>query len=282
MSLLARQGRNKILSVELSSILTFDVPTLPLLLQVNYLLTTDGEILVNTIKIQDARAKGIPFLSEAAITDTIATGEWPEDLSDYVLDGSPPLKRTAAKKSAAAAAPARAKKTKATLEEADEEASAPARKKTVATKPTRAKASAAKKAEEEEEEAPAPARGKAKAAAAAAKATSSRAASADMDVDPTPEAKAPAIPAKTTDTTPALERGPTALDMTDKRSEVVFSFDTTGSMYPCLTVLRLKIKECVERLFSEIGAENLRYAPLFLSFTAVLHISRLLTLFLYQ
>ncbi|PLZ91480.1 hypothetical protein CEN44_08475 [Fischerella muscicola CCMEE 5323] len=34
--------------------------------------------------------------------------------------------------------------------------------------------------------------------------------------------------------------------------EVVFSFDTTGSMYPCLTQVRRKIKETVTRLMSEI------------------------------
>jgi hypothetical protein len=34
--------------------------------------------------------------------------------------------------------------------------------------------------------------------------------------------------------------------------EVVFSFDTTGSMYPCLTQVRRKIKETVERLMKDI------------------------------
>jgi hypothetical protein len=34
--------------------------------------------------------------------------------------------------------------------------------------------------------------------------------------------------------------------------EVVFSFDTTGSMYPCLTQVRRTVKENVERLFREI------------------------------
>jgi len=34
--------------------------------------------------------------------------------------------------------------------------------------------------------------------------------------------------------------------------EVVFSFDTTGSMYPCLTQVRRTLKENVERLFREI------------------------------
>lgn len=32
--------------------------------------------------------------------------------------------------------------------------------------------------------------------------------------------------------------------------EVVFSFDTTGSMYPCLTQVRRKIKSTVTRLIS--------------------------------
>lgn len=34
--------------------------------------------------------------------------------------------------------------------------------------------------------------------------------------------------------------------------EIVFSFDTTGSMYPCLTQVRRKIKETVTRLLDEI------------------------------
>lgn len=34
--------------------------------------------------------------------------------------------------------------------------------------------------------------------------------------------------------------------------EVVFSFDTTGSMYPCLTQVRRTIKETVTRLLDEI------------------------------
>ncbi len=34
--------------------------------------------------------------------------------------------------------------------------------------------------------------------------------------------------------------------------EVVFSFDTTGSMYPCLTQVRRKIQSTVTRLISEI------------------------------
>lgn len=34
--------------------------------------------------------------------------------------------------------------------------------------------------------------------------------------------------------------------------EVVFSFDTTGSMYPCLTQVRRKIEETVSRLLNEI------------------------------
>ena len=40
--------------------------------------------------------------------------------------------------------------------------------------------------------------------------------------------------------------------MSDYQIEVVFSFDTTGSMYPCLTQVRRKIKDTVERLMKEI------------------------------
>ena len=37
-----------------------------------------------------------------------------------------------------------------------------------------------------------------------------------------------------------------------KNIEIVFSFDTTGSMYPCLTQVRRKIKNTVSRLLNEI------------------------------
>ena len=40
--------------------------------------------------------------------------------------------------------------------------------------------------------------------------------------------------------------------MSDYNIEVVFSFDTTGSMYPCLTQVRRKVKETVTRLMKEI------------------------------
>jgi hypothetical protein len=40
--------------------------------------------------------------------------------------------------------------------------------------------------------------------------------------------------------------------MADNRVDVVFSFDTTGSMYPCLTQVRRKIKSTVTRLAEEI------------------------------
>jgi hypothetical protein len=40
--------------------------------------------------------------------------------------------------------------------------------------------------------------------------------------------------------------------MTSNNTEVVFSFDTTGSMYPCLTQVRRKIKNTVTRLIDEI------------------------------
>jgi hypothetical protein len=40
--------------------------------------------------------------------------------------------------------------------------------------------------------------------------------------------------------------------MIDNRIEIVFSFDTTGSMYPCLTQVRRKVRETVDRLMKEI------------------------------
>lgn len=112
----------------------------------NYLITTEGEIHVNTTKIQEAKVKGLPMLGEEVLTDAIATGAFPDDLSDYLLKGSPPLKAGAPKKAAAAAGPKKTRVAK-TLEEADEEEAAkPAKKtaKTSAAKTTTAKASTAK------------------------------------------------------------------------------------------------------------------------------------------
>src|SRR5579872_7141630 len=40
--------------------------------------------------------------------------------------------------------------------------------------------------------------------------------------------------------------------MATQRVDVVFSFDTTGSMYPCLTQVRRKVKQTVTRLAEEI------------------------------
>ncbi len=40
--------------------------------------------------------------------------------------------------------------------------------------------------------------------------------------------------------------------MTSNNIEIVFSFDTTGSMYPCLTQVRRKIKNTVTRLIDEL------------------------------
>ncbi|NET00135.1 MAG: VWA domain-containing protein [Sphaerospermopsis sp. SIO1G2] len=40
--------------------------------------------------------------------------------------------------------------------------------------------------------------------------------------------------------------------MTSNNIEVVFSFDTTGSMYPCLTQVRKKLKNTVTRLMNEL------------------------------
>ena len=41
-------------------------------------------------------------------------------------------------------------------------------------------------------------------------------------------------------------------DMPPETMDVVFSFDTTGSMYPCLTQLRKNVKATVNKLFDEI------------------------------
>src|SRR5580704_12128334 len=42
--------------------------------------------------------------------------------------------------------------------------------------------------------------------------------------------------------------------MSSSPVEVVFSFDTTGSMYPCLTQVRRNIKDTVTRLVKEVPA----------------------------
>jgi len=41
-------------------------------------------------------------------------------------------------------------------------------------------------------------------------------------------------------------------EVIDNRVEVVFSFDTTGSMYPCLAQVRKKVGATVSRLMKEI------------------------------
>src|SRR5262245_3076482 len=45
---------------------------------------------------------------------------------------------------------------------------------------------------------------------------------------------------------------PRGTTMSSTAIEVVFSFDTTGSMYPCLTQVRRNVKNTVTRLFEEI------------------------------
>ena len=39
---------------------------------------------------------------------------------------------------------------------------------------------------------------------------------------------------------------------TTENIEVVFSFDTTGSMYPCLTQVRRTVEQTINRLFAEV------------------------------
>ncbi|KAI6197689.1 hypothetical protein M3Y94_01254700 [Aphelenchoides besseyi] len=57
---------------------------------------------------------------------------------------------------------------------------------------------------------------------------------------------------------PTTQSNVSAASTVIRKAEVVFSFDTTASMYACLGQCRRKIKECAERLFREIGADNLR------------------------
>jgi hypothetical protein len=102
--------------------------------QVNYVLTTESEIAGGTTKIETARVKGIPLLSEDVITDSVSSGVFPDDLSDYLLEGAPK------KGGSAHARPSRATKKKATLEEADEAELTVAAKKSVASLPTKMKA----------------------------------------------------------------------------------------------------------------------------------------------
>lgn len=218
--------------------------------QVQYVITTDEEIAVNPTKIQEAKVKGLPMVSEDVLSAAIKAGAMP-DLTPYLLTGSP----SAAPASAAATAAAAKKATAAKAAAAGKKATA-------------AKSTAAVEDDDEEEEEVKPKRG------AAAK-KSAKKASAAMDVDepaaaPAPKttaaakrtaketAAAPSRASTTSSAEPTLTRAPTTLDMTEKKSEVVFSFDTTGSMYPCLTQVRRKIQECVKRLFDEIGRDNLR------------------------
>lgn len=229
------------------------------------MITTEGEIHVNTVKIQEAKVKGLPMLSEEVLSDAVSTGTFPDDLSDYVLAGSPPLKSRASAKASSAKASSSAKATAAKATASAKRASAkttaaaeePARK-VRTTKKTLEEADAEVEAAEEEEEKPK--RGKkATSAKATAKATAKAASSAKSTASARSEAtSATSSRAKAEESEPSLKRQETNLDMTDKKSEVVFSFDTTGSMYPCLTQVRRKIQECVTRLFSEIGAENLK------------------------
>ncbi|KAH7702406.1 von Willebrand factor type A, partial [Aphelenchoides avenae] len=72
------------------------------------------------------------------------------------------------------------------------------------------------------------------------------------------EAVDPAALAPPTDTARTPPPATSASSAKPLKAEVVFSFDTTVSMYPCLTQVRRQVKECVERLFQEIGPENLR------------------------
>jgi hypothetical protein len=51
---------------------------------------------------------------------------------------------------------------------------------------------------------------------------------------------------------PAAKKPAAKKPATDQPIEVVFSFDTTGSMYPCLTQVRRNVKSTVTRLFEEI------------------------------
>lgn len=190
------------------------------------------------------------MVSEHILDDAIKAGAMP-DVADYLLTGAPSTapataaaKAAAAKKATAAKAAAPSKAPVATEEDDEEEEAKPKRgagKKATASKKTSAmdvdepvaKASTAKASA-------AAKRGSAKETAAAAPSRASTTSAADSSAEPT------------------LTRAPTTLDMTEKKSEVVFSFDTTGSMYPCLTQVRRKIQECVKRLFTEIGSDNLR------------------------
>jgi len=52
-----------------------------------------------------------------------------------------------------------------------------------------------------------------------------------------------------TETTTTIEKSPTVSTPT---YDVVFSFDTTGSMYPCIREVRRNVEEIVKRLFDEV------------------------------
>lgn len=206
------------------------------------------------------------MLSEDFLADTIESGVFPKSLDSYTLPkaaGSAPAKKSAKK---AAPAPEEEEEEVAADEEEEEEAPKPKRgaaKASAAAKTTTAKAtsSRAKKAaaamdvDEEEEEEEAPKSRSTKTTTAKASAGSSRSAKSTTASATTASATTAST---TTASEPSLARAATTLDMSEKNSEVVFSFDTTGSMYPCLTQVRRKIQECVSRLFKEIGTSKLR------------------------
>lgn len=204
------------------------------------MITTAHELSIETAKVKAARANKLPILSEQFVHSSISASSR-SDESKYLLEGS------------ASAAPAAA----AADDDADEEEDAGDRKRKKRT----AKPASDDEEDEDEEEDVKPKRGAKKAASttakkagakrAAASAKKAAAAAEEPKREPAASREPPAKPAMTKQSSVAVE-GPFIGRRPNSKAEVVFSFDTTGSMYPCLTQVRKKIQEATQRLFKEV------------------------------
>jgi hypothetical protein len=209
---------------------------------VTHLITTPHELSIETAKVTGARKNKLPILSEDFVHASLK-GAGRADESKYLLEGS-----------ASAPAPA---PSAAADDEDDDDGDRKRKKRT--TKPVDDDDDADEADEEVKpkrgaKKAAAPKKTGAKRAAASAK---KAAAAADDDDDEKEEVKpAPVVPkeekpAMTKQASIAVE-GPFIGRRPNSKAEVVFSFDTTGSMYPCLTQVRKKIQEATQRLFKEV------------------------------
>lgn len=209
--------------------------------KVTHLITTPHELSIETAKVVAARKNSLPILSEEFVHSSIKASARADE-SKFLLDGMPSSSAAKAADEEAPEADDDRKRKRRTAKPADDED---------------------EEEDDEEEEAEAkPKRGAAKKAAPAKKAGAKRAAASAAKAAEAP-APAPAPPVKEevkkeepkpsmTKTSSVAVQGPFIGRRPNSKSEVVFSFDTTGSMYPCLTQVRKKIQEATQRLFKEV------------------------------